>query len=68
MVTDLETILAVVGATRSTMVSYIFPGGVYIKLHPEFTITKASAYLQLIVGCIIIPTALYFVVFFGSAK
>jgi amino acid permease len=68
VVTDLGTILAVVGATGSTMVSYILPGGIYIKLHPKFTITKALAYLQLIVGCIIIPTALYFVVFFGTVE
>ena len=69
VVTDLGTILAVVGATGSTMVSYILPGGIYIKLHPdEFTMTKALAYLQLIVGCIIIPTALYFVVFFGGVE
>jgi amino acid permease len=67
-VTDLGTILAVVGATGSTMVSYILPGGIYIKLHPNFTITKALAYLQLIVGCIIIPTALYFVVFCGAVE
>jgi amino acid permease len=68
VVTDLGTILAVVGATGSTMVSYILPGGIYIKLHPKFTITKALAYLQLIVGCIIIPTALYFVLFFGAVE
>lgn len=68
VVTDLGTILAVVGATGSTMVSYILPGGIYIKLHPKFTITKVLAYLQLIVGCIIIPTALYFVVFFGAVE
>jgi hypothetical protein len=67
VVTDLGTILAVVGATGSTMVSYVLPGSIYIKLHPEYTFVKGLAYLQLTIGCIIIPTALFFVLFYGAA-
>ena len=61
VVSDLGTILSVVGATGSTMVSFVLPGSIYIKLHPKFTLVKALAYLQLLVGLIIIPTALYYI-------
>ena len=60
-VSDLGTILSVVGATGSTMVSFVLPGSIYIKLHRKFTLTKALAYVQLAVGLVIIPTALYYI-------
>ncbi|GMH79020.1 hypothetical protein TrLO_g7728 [Triparma laevis f. longispina] len=62
IVTSLGTILNVVGATGSTMVSYILPGVVYIKLFEgETGWRKRGAMLQVGVGCIIIPVALYFI-------
>ena len=35
MVDDLGIVLTLVGATGSTMVSYILPGAIYWKLHPH---------------------------------
>jgi len=69
-VTDLGTVLGVVGATGSTMVSYVLPGAIYIKLHPSGTGSNSLyflARLQLTLGMIIIPVALYFVLFKGGA-
>jgi Amino acid permeases len=95
-VSDLGVILGVVGATGSTMVSYILPGkctccvgsihcfisrrlqyycilhlphiigAVYMKLHPEPHTLRHLACLQLSIGVLIVPTALYFVLFKGS--
>lgn len=62
VVDDLGVVLAVVGATGSTLVSYILPGLIYLKLQPDLDPSKIMAYLQLIVGCLIMPCALYFVV------
>lgn len=62
VVEDLGVVLAMVGATGSTLVSYVLPGLIYVKLHPYQDLSKALAMLQLGVGCIIIPLALYFVI------
>jgi amino acid permease len=35
IVDDLGIVLALVGATGSTLVSYILPGLIYLKLHPD---------------------------------
>jgi amino acid permease len=65
-VNDLGVILAMVGATGSTLVSYVLPGLIYIKLHPGPSQQDWSwsllAKLQLGLGCLIMPLALYFVV------
>ena len=61
VVDDLGMVLAMVGATGSTLVSYILPGLIYIKIDPHLNVSKVSAMMQLAVGCIIMPTALYFV-------
>ncbi|GMI11829.1 hypothetical protein TrVE_jg6533 [Triparma verrucosa] len=62
IVTSLGTILNVVGATGSTMVSYILPGLVYIKLfEAEDSWRKRGAMVQVAVGCVIIPVALYYI-------
>ena len=61
VVDDLGVVLAMVGATGSTLVSYILPGLLYIKLQPEFDWTKGMAILQLVLGCLIVPIALYYV-------
>ncbi|CAB9496757.1 Vacuolar amino acid transporter 5 [Seminavis robusta] len=62
IVNDLGVILAMVGATGSTLVSYVLPGLIYLKLHPYQDLSKRLAYLQLGLGCLIMPLALYFVV------
>ena len=67
VVEDLGIILAIVGATGSTMVSYILPGILYIQLsdnagHSRSKMMKGLAYIQFILGCIIVPTALYFII------
>ncbi len=65
-VDDLGVVLGIVGATGSTIVSYILPGAVYIKLHPQPHSLKIFAYFQLLLGIIMMPTALFFVVFKGG--
>ena len=65
-VEDLGVVLGIVGATGSTIVSYILPGAVYIKLHPHAHILKFFAYFQLLLGLVMMPTALYFVIFKGG--
>jgi amino acid permease len=64
---DLGIVLAFVGATGSTIVSYILPGIFYYKifrndeLEPKWK-TKLSL-LQFTLGLIIIPVCLYFLIF-----
>lgn len=58
VVTDLGIVLAVVGATGSTTISYILPGFVFFKLEKEWTLKRVAALALFIAGCIIIPTAL----------
>jgi len=71
LVSNLGLILAIVGATGSTMVSYILPGAIYLQLHPEQSIWnqkwKRLAYIQLVLGFAIVPTALYFVLWDGAS-
>jgi amino acid permease len=62
VVDDLGVVLAMVGATGSTLVSYILPGLIYVKLQSDLDPSKIMAYLQLSVGCLIMPFALYFVI------
>ena len=59
-VTSLGKVLAVVGATGSTTVSYILPGGIYYRLGPR-GIKRDLALIQFCAGCVIIPTALAFI-------
>ena len=55
--TSLTTVLSVVGATGSTAVSYILPGGIYYRLaQPSFKRTLALC--QFCLGCAIVPAAL----------
>lgn len=63
IVDDLGVILALVGATGSTLVSYIIPGLVFIKIHEgEHSSSTTMAYTQLVAGMAIIPFALYFII------
>ena len=66
VVDSLGLILNVVGATGSTMVSYILPGIVYVRLFEgERDLTMVGARVQAAIGGCIIPVALYFI-FAGS--
>jgi len=60
-VSDLGTVLAVVGATGSTTISYILPGAIFLKLHPGWTNKHYGAAALLIVGCMTIPSCLTFI-------
>jgi len=62
IVEDLGVILALVGATGSTLVSYVLPGLIYVKVHPEMDLSKVMAFVQLGLGIAIIPLALYFII------
>ena len=62
IVDDLGVILALVGATGSTLVSYVLPGLIYVKVYPHNDVSKAAAYVQLGMGIIIIPLSLYYII------
>jgi len=55
---ELGIILAIVGATGSTAVSYILPGLIYTQAFPERHVKRVFAKLQLGVGCVIMPVCL----------
>ena len=63
IVDDLGIVLALVGATGSTMVSYILPATIYLKVFEAegMTMLRVMATAQLIAGCFITPVALYFI-------
>lgn len=61
MVSNLGTVLAVVGATGSTTISYILPGLCYIKLHSQWNIKRILAGILLSAGLIIVPSSLSFI-------
>ena len=62
---DLGVMLGVVGATGSTMVSYILPSAFYLQMHrlddsvPRWT--KLAASIQLLVGLVVMPLSLTFI-------
>lgn len=58
-VTNLGKVMAVVGATGSTAVSYILPGACYWKLHPQPHAKRYVAGGMFCLGVVIIPTALH---------
>lgn len=62
IVDDLGVVLALVGATGSTLVSYVLPGLIYIKIYPYRDASMMCAYVQLMMGLLIMPLALYFVI------
>jgi amino acid permease len=59
IVDDLGIVLALVGATGSTLVSYVLPGLIYLKLHDQSS--RVMAWAQLTVGICVIPLALYYI-------
>ena len=56
--TDLGLILAVVGATASTTVSFIVPGVVYWRLHPHPHMQRTAAAALAIAGVLLVPISL----------
>lgn len=61
IVDDLGVVLALVGATGSTLVSYILPGLIYVRVYPLRDMSLAMAYIQLLLGIVMMPLALYFI-------
>ena len=61
-VSDLGLVLSVVGATGSTIVSYILPGACYFFLFPTRA-TRWVGFFILCCGCVIMPTSLYLIFF-----
>ncbi len=61
IVDDLGVVLALVGATGSTLVSYILPGLIYVKVYQHKDMSLALAYMQLFLGFFLMPLALYFI-------
>ena len=57
-VTDLGVILGIVGATGSTMVSYVLPGLCYYLAFREPHLKRQMALAQFLLGLLIIPVAL----------
>lgn len=58
-VTNLGKVMAVVGATGSTTVSYILPGACYWRLHPFPHAKRYVAGGMFLTGLALIPTALH---------
>lgn len=50
LVDDLSLVLELVGATGSTIVSYLLPGAAYVRLHPYPHARRTAAQLQFMVG------------------
>ncbi len=57
-VSDLGVVLAVVGATGSTMISFVLPGFCYVSLFPNSSLKRRFALAQLCAGVVIMPLAL----------
>lgn len=62
IVDDLGVILALVGATGSTLVSFVLPGLIYIKVYPDKDLSLVMAYVQLLLGIVITPLALCLII------
>jgi amino acid permease len=62
LVDDLGVVLAAVGSTGSTLVTYILPGLIYLNLRSSWGYAKFMACVQLLLGCLIMPIALYYLI------
>jgi amino acid permease len=58
LVDDLSLVLELVGATGSTIVSYLLPGATYMKLHPYQHLRRTLARAQFLVGLVVIAVGL----------
>lgn len=57
-VEDLGTVLGVVGATGSTLISYILPGLFYVRLYRKWTWERLGAMLLCGFGLLVVPVCL----------
>lgn len=57
-VDNLGIVMAVVGATGSTAVSYILPGSIYWTLHPQPHLKRTVAGCMFLIGMCIVPVSL----------
>lgn len=48
------------------IIIFLVKGAIYLKLHPEKHLLRSLAHVQLSLGILIVPTALYFVLFKGG--
>jgi len=65
---DLGVLLSIVGATGSTIVSYILPGAIYHSMHTgDRGWKRQAAGAMFLAGCGIIPMALSFIIFGGAS-
>mmetsp|Transcript_69310 Transcript_69310/g.129453 ORF Transcript_69310/g.129453 Transcript_69310/m.129453 type:complete len:492 (+) Transcript_69310:68-1543(+) len=55
---NLGKILGIVGATGSTAVTFILPGLIYLNVYPTWHAKRVAAAIQLLLGCVIMPTCL----------
>ena len=60
-VSDLGIVLGVVGATGSTLVTYVLPGIIYMKAFPKNHLKWGLAACQFAAGLLIMPTCLFVV-------
>mmetsp|Transcript_7356 Transcript_7356/g.13036 ORF Transcript_7356/g.13036 Transcript_7356/m.13036 type:complete len:488 (-) Transcript_7356:108-1571(-) len=54
-VTSLGIVLEVVGSTGSTMVTFILPGFIYMRVFPGWHLKGVAAMFQATLGCVIMP-------------
>lgn len=68
VVSDLGTVLGVVGATGSTMVSFVIPGACYYTLFPHAHFKRKVALFQFSLGMVIMPMALTAIAMYSSSE
>ena len=64
---DLGVVLGIVGATGSTLISYILPGLFYWSLHRERSATRYAAFALMCWGLVVVPVCLTGIALGGSA-
>ena len=60
---DLGTVLSLIGATGSTVITYILPGAAYYVMHPDTgpAWKRYGAVVLFCAGCVIMPVCLVFI-------
>ena len=61
---DIGVVFSLIGATGSTIITYILPGAAYYVLHPPGVgpdWMRNVAYAYVVFGCIIMPFCLVFI-------
>lgn len=62
-VDDLGIVIALVGATGSTIITYVLPGSVYWKIYEDNGLTwkRIAAGGLFVLGCLIMPVCVTFI-------